>query len=517
MSRLVTTEALFVKHAGIGASPLQLAMCRAADGRRLRGVLTAAELVQYFGVESEAALVGLVVVLMVIVAGVRGGKSFTASCAALKGALTADMSGMKPHEVARVPIVAPNTDNAAATFAILRGVVDGSAALAALVVGRTADSLTLRRPDGRVVEIVVAPASRGGISLRSRWLAGFVLEECAFFPSEVDGHVISAEALLRAGETRLLPGAAGWIVSSPNGPQGLLHDLYRGHFGKPDRVLVVHAPTRALNPSFPQKTIDAVRRRDPDAAAREYDAAWVDAESAFFDAATVDGATRPDFPQLPVEEETLYTAAIDPATRSNAFTLCVIATGERHRVALVRQWQGSKRAPLSPRETLRQIAAAIKPYGVHTVLADQWSVDAIKDLAADVGLEIEERVQTAASKWQAYENLRTLLLERRLELAPDPLLRSDLLALRKVVNHAGPKVEAPRQPGGRHADYASALALAACDLVDPHNDYVHADEIGPPIAIDTDRLAGRGDPGDYGGLADGGGMFGLPAAWIGTR
>lgn len=463
MTAPITLETIFTTHGKIPASPLQLAITRAAEGRSLRRVLSPDELALHFGVESSAPL-RTVPALVVLVCGVRSGKSFLSACAAIRGALVADCSGLQPHEVPRVPIVAPNADNASATFTILCGIVDGSA-LAALVVSRTSESLTLRRPDGRKVEIVVVAASRGGITFRSRWLAGFILEEVAFFPPEADGFVVNAEALLRAGETRLLPRAQGWIVSSPNGAAGLLFDLHEAHFGKPGRVLVVTAPTRAMNPSFPEETIEAVRARDADAAAREYDAQWVASASALLDAATVDACRRRDWPQLPYTPHASYTAAIDPATRGNAFTLILLESSVGvHRVALAKQWQGSKRAPLSPRAVFFEVAAALKSYRVTRILCDQWSIDANRDLAREAGLTIAERTQTAPRKFDDYESMRMLLVERRLELPPDSTLRADLLSLRKVVTHAGPRIEAPRQPGGRHADYASSLALAVSQV-----------------------------------------------------
>src|SRR5690606_14441278 len=135
-----------------------------------------------------------------------------------------------------------------------------------------------------------------------RWLVGFVLDEVALFGSEPTGAAVNAEELLRAAETRLVPGAQGWLISSPFGPQGLLYDLYKAHFGDPGRVLVVHAPTRALNPTFPAEQVEAIRARQPDVAARQYAAAWIDAESAMFDGKAIERATRTEPTVRPAEE-----------------------------------------------------------------------------------------------------------------------------------------------------------------------------------------------------------------------
>jgi hypothetical protein len=191
----LTLENLLVRREGfdLPASPLQLAIARAADGRPIGDVLDEVACLAHFGCGCDA--LGLTLpVLVVLIAGVRSGKSLIAGAAAVKSALTADLSQLKPHEVARVAVVAPTTDNADATFRLLVGHVRASATLSALIVGKTtSDTIVLRRPDGREVEIVVVAALRGAVTLRSRWLAGFVFDEAALFGEEQAGAAITAE------------------------------------------------------------------------------------------------------------------------------------------------------------------------------------------------------------------------------------------------------------------------------------------------------------------------------------
>lgn len=486
----LTLEDVFVRYASIQASPLQLAICRAADGRPLDGVLSDRELREYFGVTSEEALSHIDPTIVELVCGVRGGKTFLSACGAIRGAIRARCSHLQPHEMPRCPIIAPNVDNAKQTFDVLKGILEGSEVLSNLIVHKTANTITIRRPDGRRIQFVVVAANRGGIALRSRWLAGAVFEEVAFFPSDIDGKVVNAEELLRAAETRLLPNTQAWLVSSPNGPQGLLYELHRQYWGQPGRFLVVQAPTRALNPTFPKESIEALRKRDPDAAARDHDAAWISAVSSFLDAATVDGCRRLEPIELEPREDATYTASMDPATRGNAYTLVLVETIEdMHRVALTRQWQGSRAAPLSPKGVLIEMAGVLRPYNVREVLTDQWSIDAIRDLAEDeeVQLDIVEVTQTSASKWDAMQGMKTLLLEKRLDCGPEPLMRADLLALKKTVTPSGPKVEAPKTANGRHADFASCLAVCSTRLSDPPVDDDHIRAF--PQQTDVDTLA----------------------------
>lgn len=468
MAQALTLEGLLTAPAGFGlanASRLQRAICRAADGLPLDGILSPEECAAHFGCKPEE-LVSRAPVIVEIVAGVRSGKSLIAGAAALKSALTADLSQLMPHEIARVAIVAPTVDNATATFRLLVGAMMASKMLSALLVGKPKDeSFLVKRADGRIVEIIVVAAHRGAVTLRSRWLAGFVLDEVALFGVEQTGAAVNAEELLRAGETRLVKGAQGWLISSPFGPQGLLFNLWREGFGKPGRMLVVHAPTLAMNSAFDPEMVEAIRRRDPDAAAREYDAAWTDADIALIPSQHVDAAQR-SVAELPPEDGLEYAAAMDPATRRNAWTL-VIATRKRIGLELrtrqvivyARQWVGSRAQPLDPDKVLKDIARILKSYRIRTVWSDQFSSDALRAIARRHGINLAEDTSTAARKVELFTSLRDKLADEAVELPPDPVLRSDLISVRKRITADGIKIDLPKTADGRHADYAPAVAM----------------------------------------------------------
>ncbi len=458
-----------VAGAGFGdlaASPLQRAICRAADGRPLGDLLAPEVVERHFGVTtlplSRPAIVELV-------CGVRGGKSWLASCAAVHAALMANLSDLKQYELPRFAIVGPTIDAARATFVVLCGIVQSSRVLRRFMHGEpTADTLVLKRPDGRRVEVVVVAAHRGGLSVRNRWLIGFVLEEVAQFGDAATGAVVNAEELLRAAEARLLPGCQGWLISSPFGPSGLLYDLYREHFGKPGRVLVVHADTRSMNPAFPQATIDALTARDPDAARREYGAEWLDVESAMYASQLVDEAVREHPLELPPPARGACFAAMDAATRGNAWTLAVAWPVWREGrfvvvVGIARQWVGSSRSPLSPSATLRELAVLLAPYRVRRVLCDGWSFDANREIAAQHGLELV--LLPHAEQIEAYSKLGTALANGAVELPPSAWLRTDLVSVRKRVTPSGVRVELPRTSDGRHCDGAPATAAAVSPVL----------------------------------------------------
>lgn len=449
----------------VPASPLQRAIVLAADAKPIGRTLTDEQCELYFGCDRED-LGRVRPSLVCVIAGVRSGKSLIAGAATLKAALGADLSQLLSHEMARAAIVAPTVDNATATFRLLLGAMRSSPMLSQIIVGEpTQDTIVIRRPsDGREVEIVVVAAHRAGVGLRSRWLVSAVLDESAAFGADALGNVVTAEELVRAAAPRLVKGGALWCITTPFGPEGLVYETYRRYFGKPGRVLVVHAPTLAMNPSFDPAQIEEFRERDPDACAREHDAAWIDAVTAFLDGVSIERAVRKGPLELP-PGDSFFHAAWDTATRGNSWTL-VIARGE-HRggrtevaVALARQWTGSRKRPLNPEDVIAEIAGILARYRIKHVLGDAYAVDALRPLARPHGLTLRERHTGPEERYELFASLKNALSTGCLQLPPVPALITDLKGVRKKATANAVRIELPRTPDGRHCDYAPSLALA---------------------------------------------------------
>lgn len=459
----LTLESLLTSDAGFGlttATPLQRAITRVVDGHAFTDLLEPYERMKYFGTVDAITDRPRLVVL---VCGIRSGKSLIVGAAALHSALTADLSKLPRYEKARAVIVAPTIRTADITFQLLIGAIENRPRLKALVVGKiTDDTITVKRADGRLVDIVVVPANRGGLAVRSSWLTSYVLEETAFFGAEQTGFKVNAEELLRAARTRLVPGGRGFVISSPMGPEGLLYDLWRAHFGMPGHTVVVRAPTLAMNSvTVDAAEIEQIRRLDPDAAAREYDAEWADALAALIASAHLDLSRRSQLFLPPVEGCT-YAAAMDPATRGNAWTLAIGTRDWRDGkikqvIALAQQWQGSKVKPLSPDAVLKEIALLVKPYGLTTITTDQFSADALRVIARRHGVTLWDRASTATENVDLYTSLATKFADEMVEIPDDPVVRADLLAVRKKVT-SRVSIVLPRTPDGRHSDYAPVIA-----------------------------------------------------------
>lgn len=402
-----------------------------------------------------------------LLAGIRGGKSLLAAAMGVRVSQTCDLSHLRPGEIPRVSLVSTTTDLAGVVYGHLKGTVEARPALRSLLVGEpTATSVTLRHPTGHPVELKVVAGARAGASLVARWSAGVVFDE---FPRMVgaDDGVINFDDARKAVLGRLLPGAQLFGIGSPWAPFGPAFRIVGDHWGKPTPDLVVIRGTGPqMNPShWTPARCEELRRRDPIAHKTDVLGEFADPEAAMFGADELLDVTRQLPLELPPTNGHYYAAAIDPATRNDAFTLVVTTRihcdkfGNKQAIVLARHWKPQPLEPLSPDKVLEEIAGILRPYGVHRVTTDQWAADALRDLGIRHGLYIADDTLTASNKVEMFESLKALVADKRVELAPVPELLDDLRRVRKVVTQTGIKIELPHA-AGRHCDLAMAAAMA---------------------------------------------------------
>jgi hypothetical protein len=106
----------------------------------------------------------------------------------------------------------------------------------------------------------------------------------------------------------------------------------------------------------------------------------------------------------------------------------------------------------------------LEGYGIDTVWTDQASGDALRDIAADLGLTLVIEPWTQANKLTAYTNLRTWVRTDQLELSSAEHVKQDLLGVQRKYTRAGVTIDLLKTPDGRHSDYAPAIAIVASKL-----------------------------------------------------
>lgn len=443
------------------ATPLQRAICRIADGLPLGEFAEHPHVIAAIG--DVAALPLAPPKTLLLLAGIRSAKSMLAAAACIRQSQRVDVSQLKAGEVPRVSCVSVRLDQAAAVKEHLVGNLLSRPKLRELLLDEPkADSVILRHPSGRPVEVKVVAGSAAGATLISRWSAGVVFDEAPRMVGSADG-VVNLDDMTTSIAGRMLPGAIIWKIGSPWAPFGPVFEDVKDHHGHPtSSLIVVRAKGSWMNPQWwtPQR-IAELRASDPRAAKTDEDCQFTDPEEALF-GGLLEPCTRAELVEEPRQGHE-YAAAMDPATRGNAWTLVVATRREGKRiVVLSKQWQGSSASPLDPRVVLLDIRNTLRPYRLATVETDQWSSDALRSLARspDIGLQLVEWPMTQAENTDAYLDLARRCALGEVELPPDPELITDLRRVKKRTTQNAVAIELPVTSDGRHCDYAPSVVRA---------------------------------------------------------
>ncbi len=267
------------KHCKLSPSPMVAAIMDASDGIRPT-TISDGECERYFGCtldelprQPRRTIAGE--------AGGRGGKSSRLLAPkALHAAWTVPLPTLGHNEHAVSLIVSSEVVFARQALSFVVGYVEQDPELSAALVGEPGtDSLTLRRPDGKLVDVRVRAAGARGKGGRAFTLVGAHLDEACFFFD--DTGVVNDREIFRACSTRIVPSGQLWMLSTPwvEGV-GKLEEELATDWGKHHETLCFRrVGTRALNPTWdPTGEIEAKERRtDPENADREIGAGDDDA------------------------------------------------------------------------------------------------------------------------------------------------------------------------------------------------------------------------------------------------
>lgn len=464
-------EGLLTSEWGFGfkeATPIQRAVCWVLDTGIIPDHLWEAEHVsEAFGgvrpVEFRDEFL--------MVCGIRGAKTLILAAACVWKGLSCDLSGgagqsLRAGEILRASLVSRFEDQAKVAFNYIVGAVLESPVLSGLVVGQpTTDTITLRHPSGRLVEIMVVAMSATGVSLVSRWCVACVFDEAPRMASEDEGK-INLEAQVKAVRARLIANGVIAYIGSPLGAKGYVYELFQKNWHNPTPGLpVVKADARWLNPvHWTKERCEKLQREAPDVYECDVLANFIDNESQLIPTPAIESITREEPLALPYDPNKKYSAAMDPAMSVNAWTLVIGETEDNRffRVACATEWRFSSVTPLSTKDVLKEIKDLLDEYHITSVVSDQFAFGPIKDLAYDLGFGVSEMKFTADTKKQLYMNLRTRAMTGLLEIPPIPEMKRDLQNIKKRFSGAtssGFVIDLIETSDGRHADFAPALAV----------------------------------------------------------
>lgn len=521
LEQLVTDPRL----AGFPASPVQRSLLRMADGLPCDDLIPdKAKRLFHFGTLEAPARAPRIVIVRT---GVRSGKTLIAAIAGLVGGALRctfrrppdpnepdeipdprdGLVGVRPGELVRAPIVTPLVKQSRAAFHHFIANMKASPVLSQYLVKALGEQAVIRRPqDGCEVLVEMIAASPHGDNLRSTWLAGVVFDESDFFDDE-DAEV-NLDENFDAAVSRLLPNAQAWLPSSPWADEGSYHTKFVASFGQPSDTLAFHSDTRSMNPTLSRQLEQDERARDPDKAAREYDAIPLSANSTqFFPQELIEKAinrTRktnadgnywlPPLPGVP------HYAGSDFGFTKNS-SACGISRFEdiKVRLAYYEETRPEKGKQLKPSEVIHGQADRCVEYGARSLRGDIiYSATAHEELGKRTRQQglvaYEDFVPTTDSNTDACMKFKQLAQSDMLDLPPDPRLIQQLKGVRsKPVPGGRIRVQMPKQ-GNAHGDLLMSIIHSAVQVPigEPKSGVIPVADYQRMLAANGGRWSGGG-------------------------
>ena len=384
------------------------------------------------------------------IVGRRGGKSIIAALVAVY-LTTCRTYKLAVGERGVFMVIAADRRQARVVARYIKGLLHSTPLLEQMVEHET--KTEVRLTNGLSIEIHSASYK----TIRGYTVVGAVLDELAFWPTDdaanPDREILAAVRPSMA----TIPGAVLMCLSSPYARRGELYKAHRKHYGQDGDVLVIQAPTRALNATVPQEVIDRAYAEDEASARAEFGAEFRTDVESFVSPEVITAAVVADRHELPPVAEISYTAFLDFAGGSGAdsATLAVAHAEERddgQRVAVLDAVR-EVRPPFSPEGVCQDFAELLKIYGIYVATADRYAGDFPKEQMAKHGVTV---VASARVKSAIYREFLPTLNSGNVELLDLARLHAQLGGLERRVARGG-RDSIDHAPGG-HDDVVNAAA-----------------------------------------------------------
>lgn len=383
-----------------------------------------------------------------VIAGRRSAKSHTtALVATYMATIGVELEGiaakLAPGERGFVLCIAVDRAQAAVVFSYVKGILEASPMLSAMVTKWGAESIELS--NGITIQI----ATNNYKAIRGRAAVATIFDEACFY-GESESASPAIELYRAAVPALATTGGMLLTISSPWTKKGLVYDKWRKFYAKnSDDVLVLKAPTRVFNPTIPEHIVAAALEDDPDGARTEWMAEWREGVSDLLRRDIVESAVRSEPLELPYRAGVTYYGFADPAGGgADEYTMAIgHLEGERIVVDLVRARHGK------PADITAEYAEVFKDYGIRAIVTDKFSGSWAKDEFEKCGIKVE---QAAAPKSELYRDSVSRFNSGQVCLPPDPVLVGQFCNLERRVSRNGREVI--DHPPGQHEDRANAAA-----------------------------------------------------------
>lgn len=403
------------------------------------------------------------------------GKTTMCSAFAVYTAVVHDIRKVGPGDTPFVIVVAPDRPTAQLSIRMAREMIRSQPALERLVTSDTADSIQLRRPDGRSVKIEAFAATRGGSSMRGRTIMAFIMDEAEFFLSN-DGsngrdYSVNDKDIFQALKPRLLRNGKGMLISTPWPVETLMGTMFDESWGKCEKDVAIKAPTILVRGDDPDivAMVEEELAKDPENARREL-FCELDGLSGgeFFDVnalkSSIHKVELEDFPIGP-HPEWPVAVGCDLGFTGDSSAICVVQfDGKNYRQVHLEEFRPKPGKPLKPSEVIGKFAEIAKRYGAQGVVADGYYREALREQLESYNLVVFNAPEGTKGKADVFQRSRAVLHEGHCLIPDVPICRRMIAQAKMVVSRPAPggttTIRIPRKIGMGHGDLVSAWTLA---------------------------------------------------------
>lgn len=371
------------------------------------------------------------------IVGRRGGKTRAVATLASYLAALCDFSDLlAPGEIASLPILSATLDQSQKMMQYLRGVFSDVPALRRLVIGQTADSISLSTR----VTISCTPANwrsiRGGTAI------AVVADEVAAWRSDSfanpDVEVLAAARPCLASTSGMLA-----CISSPHARRGVLWEARKRDYG-PDgdpAILVAQAPSLRMNPTLKESWIKKQFEKDPFRASAEYNAEFRSDLESYVSLEAVTACVTLNCYERPYCSGNSYVAFVDASGGSGQDSMTLGIAHAEHEIAILDLIRECK-PPFSPTAVVGQFVETLEAYKLKAVTGDRFGGDFVQEQfrLRGVRYDISER-----TKSELYVELLPMINCQRVNLLDNSKMITQLCNLerhtgrgtgREIIDHA---------------------------------------------------------------------------------
>jgi hypothetical protein len=379
--------------------------------------------------------------------GRRAGKSFAlALISVYLACFRSYAEHLGPGERCTVIVAATDRKTARHIFRYIRGLIIGTPLLAPKVLREAAEAIDLN--NGVSIEVTTSSTA----SVRGYTVCAALLDELGYWPGEDSAEPdVEVLASLRPAMATI-PNAMLLCASSPRAKRGALWDAFERHWGKDDPgVLIWKAPTRTMNATVPQATIDAALVHDRADALAEYFAEFRNDLENFISREAVLACVDVGVRERPPADGIKYESFLDPSGGSNDSMTCCI--GHLRGDLVIVDCTREITAPFDPDSSVDEIVQLLDRYGVRTTTADRYAAQWCATAFEKRGVSYRH---SELPRSGLYLNMLPHLNSRTVRLLDDPRAVSQIASLeRRTARGARDSIDHPKN---QHDDIANSIA-----------------------------------------------------------